>query len=57
MYHVVFVEDLGLSRSLRSVSDRPDPTGKSISETRKTKNVQNSSQDTAERAAAAVNKR
>jgi len=47
---------LGVSQSLRSVSDRPDPTGKSISEARKLKNVQNLSQDTAEPTAGPVNR-
>lgn len=49
--------DLGMSQSLRSATDRPDPTGKSVSEARKMKNVQISSQDTAEPAAAPVNRK
>jgi len=40
--------ELGISQSLGSVSGRPDPTGKSASETRKIVNVQDSSQDTVE---------
>jgi len=50
---LVFVKerDLGISQSLRSASDRPDPTGMSVSETRKTNIVQKSSQNTAEPAA------
>ena len=46
--------DLVVSQSLRSASDRPDPTGRSISEAKKMKNVQNSSQDTTKPAAAAA---
>jgi len=51
--------DLGISQSLRSASDRPEPTGKSLSEAKKMNNVRNSSQDTAEPAAAtaAVNRK
>jgi len=54
MLMVVKDRDLGVSQSLRSASDRPDPTGKSVSEARKMKNVpvQNLSQDTAEPTAA-----
>jgi len=48
--------EFGISQSLRSVSDRPDPTGTSVSEARKLKNVQNTSQDAAE-PAAAVNRK
>jgi len=46
-----------MSQSLRSASDRPEPTGKSISEARKLKNVKNSSQETAEPVTAAVNRK
>ena len=49
---VVKERDLGVSQSLRSASERPDPTGKSVSEARKMRNVQNSSQDTVEPVAA-----
>ena len=54
---VVTQHDLGVSQSLRSVSDRPDPTGKSISEARKMKNIQNSSLDTVEPAAAPLDRK
>jgi len=48
--------DLAISQSLRSASDRLDPTGKSISEARKI-NIQPSSQDLAGPAAAPVNRK
>jgi len=54
MLLVVKERDLGISQSLRSASDRPEPTGKSVSEARKINNVQNSLQDTAEPPAAAA---
>ena len=54
MLLLVKEHELGISQSLRSASDRPEPTGKSVSEARKMNNIQNSSQDTAEPAAAAA---
>ena len=54
---IVKERDLGVSQSLRSVSDRPDPTGKSVSEARKTKNVQNSLPDAVQPAAALVDRK
>lgn len=54
--------DLGVSQSLRSASERPEPTGKSVSEARKIQNVQTSLKGTVEpaattTAAAAVNRK